>query len=96
MENDVVNVLWSPGSYGNSDCMEWFDNDKKWKADYSMHWLIEILLPKIEQDINNKKRKLIISLKNQFRREAVYVDSKRKLDGAAEKGRTAGPAAEAI
>ena len=45
---DVVNVLWSPGSYGNSDCMEWFDNDKKWKADYTRHWLIEILLPKIE------------------------------------------------
>lgn len=42
--------------------MEWFDNDKKWKADYSMHWLIEILLPKIEQDINNKKRKLIFFL----------------------------------
>lgn len=48
MENDVVNVLWSPGSYGNNNCMEWFDNDKKWKADYTMHWLIEILLPKIE------------------------------------------------
>ncbi len=39
--------------------MEWFDNDKKWKADYTMHWLIKTLLPKIEQDINNKKRKLM-------------------------------------
>lgn len=73
MENDVVNVLWSPGSYGNSDCMKWFDNDKKWEVDYSMHWLIEILLPKIEQDINNKKRELIsfplLKLKNIWKRK---------------------------
>lgn len=73
MENDVVNVLWSPGSYGNSDCMEWFDNDKKWKADYTRHWLIEILLPKIEKEINNKKRKLssfiLLELKNIWKKK---------------------------
>ena len=73
MENDVVNVLWSHGSYGNSDCMEWFYNDKKWKADYTRHWLIEILLPKIEKEINNKKRKLssflLLELKNMWKKK---------------------------
>ena len=60
MENDVVNVLWSPGSYGNSDCMEWFDNDKKWKADYTKEWIENKLLKKAHEYYKNNKRRRCI------------------------------------
>ena len=49
--NDTVNVFWIPGYKDTSyNCMEYFDNVVKWKADYTKEWFWNALIPKIRED----------------------------------------------
>lgn len=49
-DDNNVNVYWKPGYELGYDWKKLFENNEKWKADYTKDWFINCLLPKIEQD----------------------------------------------
>lgn len=46
---EKVAVYWLPGFKGCYDSMEGFDNQIKWKADFTRDWFLNKLLPEIEK-----------------------------------------------
>ena len=74
--NDTVNVFWIPGYKDTSyNCMEYFDNVVKWKADYTKEWFWNALIPKIREDEKEVKNK---AYENSFFKKVVGIKNKIK------------------
>ena len=74
--NDTVNVFWISGYKDTSyNCMEYFDNVVKWKADYTKEWIWNALIPKIREDEKEVKNK---AYENSFFKKVVGIKNKIK------------------
>lgn len=46
ISDNKLDLYWKPGFYADGDCMDYFDNIIKWKADFTAEWIINELIPK--------------------------------------------------
>lgn len=62
----MLDVFWEPGSTFNKRSMEGFDNEVKWKADYTLDWMKNKLLPEAHKFYKNNNNNNMPLLKRIF------------------------------